>query len=191
MWFVEAGPLYGFGLNNNGQLGLNNKINRNKPTKIPFFSSHLIRIISLSAGDKHTVVLCDDGTSYGFGSNRYCQLGFDSNEMKESSEPIKLPFSSALARSTVAIPQLLELLWTRKQFLVVAKMLSFNLQLIEMKVNQSRSFLLVNLFSLPPDSDLHITSMSSGGDHSIVSYSNGSCFSAGFLTDSINTTSSP
>jgi len=37
--------LYGFGNNNDGQLGLKDTINRNKPTEIPFFSSHPIRIL--------------------------------------------------------------------------------------------------------------------------------------------------
>jgi len=40
-----------------------------------------------------------------------------------------------------------------------------------------------SLFSVPFDSDLHITSISSGAARSIVLYSNGCCFSAGSLED--------
>jgi alpha-tubulin suppressor-like RCC1 family protein len=47
--------LFGFGINGNGELGLGNKNNQNKPQEIPFFKNE--KILQIHCGASHAMVL--------------------------------------------------------------------------------------------------------------------------------------
>lgn len=55
-----------------GQLGLNQEMIKKEPTLIDFF--HGKSIIDIQCGSKHTVVLCQWGLTFSFGSNKYGQV---------------------------------------------------------------------------------------------------------------------
>ena len=63
--------LYVFGSNKQGQLGLGDTDNRNKPIKHPSLSN----IIDISKGGFHTFVKTSNNEIYAFGNNEYSQLG--------------------------------------------------------------------------------------------------------------------
>ncbi len=67
------GSLWSFGLNGNGQLGraVNSGIDVANPTPGMVMSG----VVSVAAGDAHTLVLKADGTVWSFGDNRAGQLG--------------------------------------------------------------------------------------------------------------------
>eukprot|EP01130_Rhizamoeba_saxonica_P017745 TRINITY_DN8676_c1_g2_i1.p1 TRINITY_DN8676_c1_g2~~TRINITY_DN8676_c1_g2_i1.p1 ORF type:complete len:692 (-),score=129.77 TRINITY_DN8676_c1_g2_i1:118-2193(-) len=68
----ENGELYGFGLNLNGQLGIGNFDDHALPTLIDF--NHTA-IVNVQATLNHTLVLDDNNTLYGIGSDKSAQLG--------------------------------------------------------------------------------------------------------------------
>lgn len=67
--------LYAFGNNLFGQLGIKNKY-LCYVYSITKINIHL-KIKDISCGDYHTLLLTDNGDVYGFGSNKYGQLGLD------------------------------------------------------------------------------------------------------------------
>lgn len=87
MVLCEDGTVYGFGKNDFGQLGLMSSVNTppnlflnvrysltssvNTPQKLLFDK----KIINVSCGFEHTIILCDDGEMYSFGCNDEGQLG--------------------------------------------------------------------------------------------------------------------
>ena len=83
--------LYSFGNNLHGQLGLSGKylINVNIPTEIQL---SLGDIKDCSCGDYHTIILFASGDIYGFGSNKYGQLGMENPD--DVSVPKKIKFSN-------------------------------------------------------------------------------------------------
>ena len=64
------GTVWTWGSNANGQLGLGDKTNRIRPTKVD-----IENVIDISAGDEYTLVLTNDGRVYSFGANGCLQLG--------------------------------------------------------------------------------------------------------------------
>ena len=69
------GNVWSFGLNANGQLGLNDKENRNSPTKIPTISE-IVEISSGSCG-YHFLAKNSQNEIFVVGDNQYGQLGND------------------------------------------------------------------------------------------------------------------
>lgn len=75
---TSANELYGWGNNQWGQLGLNNRTHTNTPTKASFPSK---KITQMHGGGMYGVingaflVVCDDGTLYGAGFNQTYALG--------------------------------------------------------------------------------------------------------------------
>jgi len=65
------GTLWGWGWNEEGQLGLNDTNNRNTPTQIGTNSDWSM----ITCGSYHTIVLKIDGTIWGCGENEWGQLG--------------------------------------------------------------------------------------------------------------------
>lgn len=65
-----------FGYNENGELGLSDNENRNKPTLL--MQTDQIRLIV--CGDSHTFILKQKGKLLTCGSNLYGQLGLGHNE---------------------------------------------------------------------------------------------------------------
>lgn len=71
----REGRVWSFGYNGYGQLGLGDTINRNIPTLI----KELPFIVSISTGARHNLLLDQDGNVWSFGANSYGQLGLGNN----------------------------------------------------------------------------------------------------------------
>jgi alpha-tubulin suppressor-like RCC1 family protein len=79
----DDGRIWTFGFNSFGQLGHGDKENRSVPTEIQRGEPGLpedVRIIGVSCGDDHTVLLSDDGRIWTFGCNSSGMLGHGDNE---------------------------------------------------------------------------------------------------------------
>jgi RCC1 and BTB domain-containing protein len=70
---TKSGELYGFGYNNDRQIGCGNTRDQFTPIKINGFNNE--NIVSIACGGCHSLVLTDIGQVYGWGSNYYGQLG--------------------------------------------------------------------------------------------------------------------
>ena len=80
----QSGSLWGFGLNNNGQLGDNTLVDKNSPVQI----GTLTTWVSASSGGSHTIALKSDGTMWAWGVNGQSQLG-DGTGINKSS-PVQI-----------------------------------------------------------------------------------------------------
>ncbi len=67
-----------WGYNNKGQLGLGHTVNEKIPKEVILPE----KIKSVSCGREHTIVLAESGAYYGFGDNRYFQLGLGDTNNK-------------------------------------------------------------------------------------------------------------
>ncbi len=85
----EDGSVYGFGNNAHGQLGLRHNTNQSTPQLIPM--PLLARPCQISAGHSHSLILCDDGSVYGFGFNARGQLGLRRNSSQSTPQLIPMP----------------------------------------------------------------------------------------------------
>ncbi|CAD8049440.1 unnamed protein product [Paramecium sonneborni] len=65
--------IYGWGLNNYGQLGIGNQENQQLPIQVEFFEN--MDIIDIVGGEHHTIALDCEGNVYSFGRNDDGQLG--------------------------------------------------------------------------------------------------------------------
>jgi hypothetical protein len=63
------------GRNENGQLGLGDTVDRGIPTVIKELQDKGAKAIDGACGKHHTVILCEGGVTYAFGSNKHGQLG--------------------------------------------------------------------------------------------------------------------
>lgn len=70
-FFIKSGEAWATGFNELGNLGLGDKTNRNKFTKVPGLSN----IEAMAGSDSFTVVLKSDGTLWGTGKNQSGALG--------------------------------------------------------------------------------------------------------------------
>lgn len=70
----KSGKCYTWGLNNHGQLGLGDFMNRCSPSELP-----LQNIISIGCGGWHNIVITIDMKIYVWGNNAYGQLGLGHN----------------------------------------------------------------------------------------------------------------
>ncbi len=77
--------VYGWGLNDRGQLGLGNNLNQNSPQKL-----NLRRIKKISCGDYHTMALENSGQVYAWGCNKYGQLGSGNRISQNSPQKLNL-----------------------------------------------------------------------------------------------------
>ncbi|CAD8134090.1 unnamed protein product [Paramecium pentaurelia] len=73
--------IYGWGLNNYGQLGIGNQENQQLPYLVEFFEN--MDIVDMVGGEHHTIALDCEGNVYSFGRNDDGQLGLGEqlNEM--------------------------------------------------------------------------------------------------------------
>ena len=71
--------LFVFGNNSNGELGLNDILHRDEPTKNPLLSN----IIDISSGRDHTFVKTSNNEIYAFGNNKYSQLGIKTQNNRQ------------------------------------------------------------------------------------------------------------
>ena len=72
-YISQQGQVYGFGLNNHGQLGIGHKENVSLPTHIPELDDKNITIIA--GGEHHSIACTIDGKVYCWGRNDEGQCG--------------------------------------------------------------------------------------------------------------------
>jgi len=90
---LANGTVQAFGNNNNGQLGVNDQVNRSTPVQVWNISSSAIAV---ACGYYHTAVLLANGTVQAFGKNNVGQLGV--NDTVTRSTPVQvLNISTAIA----------------------------------------------------------------------------------------------
>ena len=89
MILMDNGDLYVFGNNRDGQLGLNDDLERNSPIRNDFFKDKG-SIKQIALGRYHSMVLMDNGDLYVFGRNRWGQLGLNDNV--DQNRPIRNGF---------------------------------------------------------------------------------------------------
>ena len=82
------GTVWGYGLNINGELGINNKksVEESLPCEVVFPSEIVIKEISL--GKKHALALDENGEVWAWGANENYVLG--NTSMRESLVPFKI-----------------------------------------------------------------------------------------------------
>ncbi|WP_395044213.1 T9SS type A sorting domain-containing protein [Flavobacterium sp.] len=70
-----TGTLWSFGLNNTGQLGINNVVNQNLPVQVGTSSNWS----KIDAGNQHSLAIDNSGFIYAWGNNTFGQLGDGTN----------------------------------------------------------------------------------------------------------------
>ena len=88
-FMIKDGFLYSTGYNNNGQLALNDTVDRDV-----FTNTGISNVKSVSNGEFHTIILKEDGSVYGVGSNYSGQLGMNLGSNFSTSSFIKLNISN-------------------------------------------------------------------------------------------------
>ncbi len=88
----DDGSVYGFGDNAQGQLGLRHNTNQSTPQLIPM--PREARPCQISASAQHSLILCDDGSAYGFGYNAFGQLGLRRNTNQSTPQLIPMPLDA-------------------------------------------------------------------------------------------------
>ncbi|XP_067014557.1 RCC1 and BTB domain-containing protein 1 isoform X2 [Anabrus simplex] len=73
MAVTDAGEVYGWGYNGNGQLGLGNNINQMSPNRVATLQG--VVVTKIVCGYAHTMAMSDVGMLYTWGANSYGQLG--------------------------------------------------------------------------------------------------------------------
>ena len=74
----NSGVIYGWGLNESGQLALDDKENRNSPQELEYFKGkHVINIV---CGYFHSFFICENGEIYSCGANYDGQLALGNNQ---------------------------------------------------------------------------------------------------------------
>ena len=84
------GRLFGWGQNVCGQLGIGSTDSQLSPVEIPFFKQNDIDIKALYTGAAHSIALTVDGRLFGWGLNRWGQLGIGTTDSQLS--PVEIPF---------------------------------------------------------------------------------------------------
>jgi hypothetical protein len=82
---TESGRVFSWGENSHGQLGTENEIYRENPNVIEIQN---VTFKKISCGQRHSLLLSNDGEIYAFGDNRFGQIGSGAKEMQI--KPIKL-----------------------------------------------------------------------------------------------------
>ena len=83
----DDGYVYGFGLDNNGQLGFNLTSGQwHNYANIPKLIASLKNIVDVTSGEMHSMALMTNGHVYSFGNNTYGQLGLGND--KSTNKPI-------------------------------------------------------------------------------------------------------
>jgi regulator of chromosome condensation len=78
--FDNQNKVYGWGLNNHGQLGLGDEENRSRPTKLKAFNN--VDVEFVCTGQHHSLALSKDHKVYSWGRGDYGQLGHGDDEKR-------------------------------------------------------------------------------------------------------------
>lgn len=76
------GRVYTWGSGLYGQLGHGDRYTRFEPTMVSALAR--VNVTGAAAGTRHTVVVCDLGEVYAWGSNEFGELGVDPRPVKPS-----------------------------------------------------------------------------------------------------------
>jgi RCC1 and BTB domain-containing protein len=82
----SSGEVYAFGRNNYGQIGIATNNNQLTPIKVLGFDNK--KVVIISCGSSHSLVLTESGEVFGWGNNAFGQLGIGNN--LHQSSPIKV-----------------------------------------------------------------------------------------------------
>uniref|UniRef100_K3WLR5 RCC1-like domain-containing protein n=1 Tax=Globisporangium ultimum (strain ATCC 200006 / CBS 805.95 / DAOM BR144) TaxID=431595 RepID=K3WLR5_GLOUD len=75
---TECNSVYGFGWNGSGQLDLGDRRTRGVPTKIQYFATDDLIVVSLAAGKLHSMAMTQDARAFAWGSDELGQCGIGS-----------------------------------------------------------------------------------------------------------------
>ena len=92
--YISDGAVYMFGLNDKGQLGLDDTVSRYVPTHVKSITTPAV---SMAVGSDFTIVVLQDGTAVAFGNNTYGQLGDGTTVRRYYPEAVSLPESKIIA----------------------------------------------------------------------------------------------
>jgi len=101
----DDGNAYACGLNNYGQLGLGDTINKNTLTIVPKPQSVLDKhVIAISAGAYHSIILYGNNSVYACGSNEFGQLGnsINSGTINSNSTLLNINISNNLININIS-----------------------------------------------------------------------------------------
>lgn len=94
---TAGGEVYAFGKNDYGQLGLGHARNVKLPSLVKISTSDSDeKIVDVSCGYYHTVVITEKGKLITWGRNDYGQLGIGSKDHKNAPQYVPLPLSSKI-----------------------------------------------------------------------------------------------
>jgi alpha-tubulin suppressor-like RCC1 family protein len=79
MILAEDGTVFACGKNDKGQLGLNDVEKRNTFTIVSSLTG--VKVAKVIAGSEHTIIIAEDNTVFGCGSNEDGQLGLKNIEI--------------------------------------------------------------------------------------------------------------
>jgi alpha-tubulin suppressor-like RCC1 family protein len=85
---TEDKKVYSWGRNNFGQLGIGNTTNQNTPQLVAALANK--KIISIAAGDNHSLAMDEDLNVYSWGQNNYGQLGNGNTSTNAQTTPITI-----------------------------------------------------------------------------------------------------
>jgi hypothetical protein len=91
---LNYGTVYGTGINSGNILGIEDIYDR-----CHFSKSNLLKnldIVNVSTGVSHSIVQTRDGNLYGFGTNKYGQLGLEDERCISRASVVKLPIENVL-----------------------------------------------------------------------------------------------
>lgn len=86
----DSGQVYGCGLNQKGQLGMDDYKTRRNPTLIESLSGH--NVIAVATGRQHGLFLTDEGQVFACGDNKSGQCGIG-NKKETVSSPTRIDYS--------------------------------------------------------------------------------------------------
>jgi len=87
---TSSGQLYGFGLNQNGELGSATNNGTGNPNPTPTFVTlpgRVGQVTQIAAGSNHSLAVTSRGQLYAFGDNQYGQLGSATNSGTANPNP--------------------------------------------------------------------------------------------------------
>lgn len=98
---TAGGEVYAFGKNDYGQLGLGHARNVKVPHLVKIsISENDEKIVDVSCGYYHTVVITEKGKLITWGRNDYGQLGIGSKDHKNTPQYVPLPLSSKIKKTS-------------------------------------------------------------------------------------------
>jgi alpha-tubulin suppressor-like RCC1 family protein len=103
---TSNGTCVSFGLNNNGQLGVNSTASRIIKPGLLVDANQVIgnrTIVALSSGYSHSVIRTSDGSVFTFGDNQYYQLGDGNNTVRRAPVAIVDTLGVLVGKTVVSI----------------------------------------------------------------------------------------